>query len=89
MFVVEVLHELLHTIDYNVFVFFNKYNACNYIPHNAFFMNPIKGMEISFEFKQLYEKKSTIFYFYFFMLNMKNSIKLIFQDSKQGIKHCT
>jgi hypothetical protein len=40
-----------------IFLLFHKYNACNYIPHNAFFMNPIKGMEITFKFKQMYEKK--------------------------------
>jgi hypothetical protein len=57
MFAIEVFHELLHIIDYNIFIF-HKYNACNYIPHNAFFMNSIKGMEITFKFKQMYEKNN-------------------------------
>jgi hypothetical protein len=71
-----------------IFLFFHIYSACNYIPHNAFFMNPIKGIEITFKFKQMYEKKINNIYFYFFMFNMKKSIKFIFHDSKQGIKHC-
>jgi hypothetical protein len=32
----------------------------------------------------MYKKINNI-YFYFFMFNMKNSIKLIFHDSKQGL----
>jgi hypothetical protein len=63
MFVIEVLHKLLHTIDYNIFIFSYIYSACNYIPHNAFFMNPIKGMEITFNSNKCMKKIINNIYF--------------------------